>query len=428
MPVTIGVDPHKASHTAAALDEHGQLLDRQHVPATLAGYRALCQWAGQWPQRRWAVEGAHGIGRAVAQRLVGDGEQVLDVPAKLAARVRVVSVWPRPQERPRRCRLGGRRRPQRCRATAGWRGGPGGGAAPADQAAPGPGGRPHPDNQPAPSAADGPGRQRRPTQSHRQPRRRIAQSSHCHRRTGGHSPAAGHRARGQRAPAGAAHRRGRGPHQDRGRRIQDDPAPGCSGSGGCWPPPTTARSETSPGSPPSTTSPPTPAPPPLEASSGQVVRHRLSRAGVFACIDHYTAEAWAHVAKIGDRFAALQPVYDAVVDRWGPARSRCRPRPGAPPRLGPPVSLGPLCRLVGLARDRRQPRVPGEPETNGCPERWIRTLKDQCLWTTLHDTTDELRQVVAGFVDRYNSSWLIQRHGHLTPKEAYQTAQSASAA
>ena len=38
---------------------------------------------------------------------------------------------------------------------------------------------------------------------------------------------------------------------------------------------------------------------------------------VFACIDHSTAEAWTHVAKIGDRFAAPQPVYDAVVDRWG---------------------------------------------------------------------------------------------------------------
>jgi putative transposase len=38
---------------------------------------------------------------------------------------------------------------------------------------------------------------------------------------------------------------------------------------------------------------------------------------VFCVVDHYTAEAWAHVAKIGDRFAALQPIYDAVVDRWG---------------------------------------------------------------------------------------------------------------
>jgi hypothetical protein len=88
MPVMIGVDPHKASHTAAALDEHGRLLGQQRVPATLEGYQALRVWAERWPQRCWAVEGAHGIGRALAQRLVGDGEQVLDVPAKLAARVR----------------------------------------------------------------------------------------------------------------------------------------------------------------------------------------------------------------------------------------------------------------------------------------------------------------------------------------------------
>jgi transposase len=92
MPVTIGVDPHKASHTAAALDEHGHLLGQQRITATPEGYQALRQWAGQWEDRRWAVEGAHGIGRALAQRLVGDGEQVLDVPAKLAARVRVLSV------------------------------------------------------------------------------------------------------------------------------------------------------------------------------------------------------------------------------------------------------------------------------------------------------------------------------------------------
>jgi transposase len=92
MPVTIGVDPHKASHTAAALDAHGRLLDQQRIPATLDGYQTLRAWAARWPQRCWAVEGAHGVGRALAQRLVGDGQQVVDVPAKLAARVRVLSV------------------------------------------------------------------------------------------------------------------------------------------------------------------------------------------------------------------------------------------------------------------------------------------------------------------------------------------------
>jgi transposase len=92
MPVMIGVDPHKASHTAAALDEHGQLLDQQRIPATLEGYQALRAWARCWPQRCWAVEGAHGVGRALAQQLVADGERGVDVPAKLAARVRVLSV------------------------------------------------------------------------------------------------------------------------------------------------------------------------------------------------------------------------------------------------------------------------------------------------------------------------------------------------
>jgi transposase InsO family protein len=149
---------------------------------------------------------------------------------------------------------------------------------------------------------------------------------------------------------------------------------------------------------------------------------------VFAGIDHYTAQAWAHVAKVGDRFAALQPVYDAVIDRWG--------------RLGPDLARGLELRHDGGPQYRSahftgslawlgitdSPALLGEPETNGCAERWIGTLKDQCLWVQLHDTVEELRQAVAGFVDRYNSSWLIQRHGHRTPKEAYQPARSASAA
>src|SRR5262249_4594006 len=58
---------------------------------TGAGYRQLRGFADRWEQRRWAVEGCHGAGRSLAQRLVADGEPVLDVPAKLAARVRVYS-------------------------------------------------------------------------------------------------------------------------------------------------------------------------------------------------------------------------------------------------------------------------------------------------------------------------------------------------
>ena len=64
---------------------------------------------------------------------------------------------------------------------------------------------------------------------------------------------------------------------------------------------------------------------------------------VFACVDHYTAEAWAHVAKVGDRFAALQPVYDAVIDRWG--------------RLTPTSPAASSCATTG-ARNTAQPTSP----------------------------------------------------------------------
>ncbi len=39
----------------------------------------------------------------------------------------------------------------------------------------------------------------------------------------------------------------------------------------------------------------------------------------FCCVDHFTAEAWTSVAKRGDRFACLEPIYDAVTDRFGRA-------------------------------------------------------------------------------------------------------------
>jgi transposase len=88
--ITIGIDPHKRSLTAAALDPHSRLLGQQRLAATSQAGRQLLAWAEQWPQRRWAVEGANGLGRGIAQLLVAAGEPVLDVPAKLAARARLL--------------------------------------------------------------------------------------------------------------------------------------------------------------------------------------------------------------------------------------------------------------------------------------------------------------------------------------------------
>ncbi len=85
----IGMDPHKRSATIEIIDEHEQILTRGRVGADRDGYRAILNSARQYPDRGWAVEGCRGIGRRVAQRLVAEGETVVDVPAKLSARARV---------------------------------------------------------------------------------------------------------------------------------------------------------------------------------------------------------------------------------------------------------------------------------------------------------------------------------------------------
>lgn len=91
MEVLIGVDPHKATNAVAALDPDGALLEHACFSTDRAGLRALERWGRRFPRRRWAVEGSAGLGRPVAQRLVARGEVVVDVPAKLSARIRLLS-------------------------------------------------------------------------------------------------------------------------------------------------------------------------------------------------------------------------------------------------------------------------------------------------------------------------------------------------
>jgi transposase len=86
----IGVDPHKGSHTAVAVGADEQPAGQVRVRASAAQAQRLLEWAAQWPERAWAVEGAGGLGHLLAQQLLAAGERVLDVQPKLAARVRLL--------------------------------------------------------------------------------------------------------------------------------------------------------------------------------------------------------------------------------------------------------------------------------------------------------------------------------------------------
>jgi len=89
--VVIGVDPHKASWTAVVVTAGLAPASEVRVEANRAGYRQLRRFAAGWTDVRWAIEGAAGLGAPLAERLREDGIAVVDVPAKLARRVRLLS-------------------------------------------------------------------------------------------------------------------------------------------------------------------------------------------------------------------------------------------------------------------------------------------------------------------------------------------------
>lgn len=91
MNVMIGIDPHKASHTAVAIDVAEDQLSSVKVRATRRQVDQLMSWAEPFEKRTWAIESAGGLGYLLAQQLVARGEDVLDVPATLASRVRLLA-------------------------------------------------------------------------------------------------------------------------------------------------------------------------------------------------------------------------------------------------------------------------------------------------------------------------------------------------
>ncbi len=93
MVTTIGIDPHKATHTAVAIDGSEIVLGEITIRADKDQTTKLIDWAASvdGDGRVWAVEAATGLGHLLSQQLVAHGETVVDVPPVLASRIRVLS-------------------------------------------------------------------------------------------------------------------------------------------------------------------------------------------------------------------------------------------------------------------------------------------------------------------------------------------------
>jgi hypothetical protein len=85
------MDLHKRSATIEVMDPDEVVLGSRRFGTDQAGYNAMLGYGRQWSDRVWAIEGCQGIGKHIANRLLADGEEVIDVPPKLSARARVLA-------------------------------------------------------------------------------------------------------------------------------------------------------------------------------------------------------------------------------------------------------------------------------------------------------------------------------------------------
>ena len=91
--VVVGMDPHKRSATIEVMTADESVLGGGRYSTDEAGFAAMVRYVNELRLRRedrvWAVEGCSGIGHHIAVRLLAAGEQVIDVPPKMSARARV---------------------------------------------------------------------------------------------------------------------------------------------------------------------------------------------------------------------------------------------------------------------------------------------------------------------------------------------------
>jgi len=141
----------------------------------------------------------------------------------------------------------------------------------------------------------------------------------------------------------------------------------------------------------------------------------------FGAVDHCVTDVvgW-HIAKKGDRWAALEPIRQGVRAHMDGYAPRIALGLGLRHDWGPQYTAhqfqGEL-RWLGI---RSTASYVGEPECNGVAERFMRTLKEECLYLHDFESLEEARHTIGAFIERYNREWILERHGYMTPTQARQ--------
>jgi transposase InsO family protein len=151
-------------------------------------------------------------------------------------------------------------------------------------------------------------------------------------------------------------------------------------------------------------------------------------AWLFVTVDHFNFDPIGfEVSAVGDRFHAFAAVEAAVRERFG------RVEPGVARGVVLRSDLGSVntssfftqrVKALGLAQSYAFVR---EPECNGVAERFIRLIKEQCLWAEEFTDLEDARRKIAAFIESYRHGWLLERHGYRTPAQVLGQAEELAA-
>lgn len=140
------------------------------------------------------------------------------------------------------------------------------------------------------------------------------------------------------------------------------------------------------------------------------------QAAVFIAVDHCSAECVGiHAHARATRFEALEPIRQGVRRHFGGFAAAVARGLKLRHDHGSQYMSDHFQKEIAFLGIESSPAFVRAPEGNGCAERFIRTLKENLLWVRTFETIEELQQALLAFRETYNTSWLIERHGFMTP-------------
>lgn len=150
---------------------------------------------------------------------------------------------------------------------------------------------------------------------------------------------------------------------------------------------------------------------------------------VFLAVDHCTSECIGlHAAAVGTRFEALEVIRQGVREQFGGFSADAAAGLALRHDHGSQFMSRDYQEEIRFLGIRSTPSFVAEPQCNGVAERFVRTLKEQCLWLHTFEDAEDVRRALMVFKETYNREWMVANHGHRSPTEAHRALNAARAA